>query len=136
MAEATDRVTRGRAAYASQFGLPEDEAVELLESLVGVRMATEAVNAAGGAWVEDCLSLRDRSLVVLVALITQGGVEERLRTHIRWAVEHGVTPEELEAMGALLAVYVGYPRASVGMEVIWEVLAETPGRVAGESGGD
>ena len=87
-------------------------------------MANEAINAAGGAWVDDCLSLRDRSLVVLAALVTQGGVEERLRVHIRWALDHGVTPEELEAMGALLAVYVGYPRASVGAEMIREVLAE------------
>jgi len=86
-------------------------------------MADEAINAAGGAWVDDCLSLRDRSLVVLAALVTQGGVEERLRLHVRWALDHGVTPEELEAMAALLAVYVGYPRASVAMETIREVVS-------------
>lgn len=86
-------------------------------------MATEAINAAGGAWVEDCLSLRDRSLVVLAALVTQGGAEERLGTHVRWALDHGVTPEELEAMCTLLAVYIGYPRASVAMETIREVLS-------------
>jgi alkylhydroperoxidase/carboxymuconolactone decarboxylase family protein YurZ len=124
MAEHGERVSRGRAAYASQFRLPEGEAVEELMRLVGERMANEAINAAGGAWVEDCLSLRDRSLVVLTALVTQGGVEERLRTHVRWALDHGVTPEELEAMGALLAVYVGYPRASTAMEVIRTVVAE------------
>ena len=126
MADARDRTSRGRAAYASQFGLPEDEAVELLETIVGERMAGEAVQAAGGAWVEDCLSLRDRSLVVVAALAAQGGVEERLRTHVRWALEHGVTPEELDAALSLLAVYVGYPRASVAMEVIREVLGRRP----------
>jgi alkylhydroperoxidase/carboxymuconolactone decarboxylase family protein YurZ len=126
MADARDRTSRGRAAYASQFALPENEAVELLETIVGERMAGEAVQAAGGAWVEDCLSLRDRSLVVVAALAAQGGVEERLRTHVRWALEHGVTPDELEAALALLAVYVGYPRASVAMEVIQEVLGRRP----------
>jgi 4-carboxymuconolactone decarboxylase len=128
MADARDRTSRGRAAYASQFGLPENEAVELLETIVGKRMAREAVQAAGGAWVEDCLSLRDRSLVVVAALAAQGGVEERLRGHVRWALEHGVTPDELDAALALLAVYVGYPRASVAMEVIREVLAQRPPR--------
>jgi 4-carboxymuconolactone decarboxylase len=118
-----ERVSRGRAAYASQFRLPEGEAVEELKRTVGERMANEAINAAGGAWVDDCLTLRDRSLVVLAALVTQGGVGERLRVHIRWALDHGVTPEELEAMGALLAVYVGYPRASVAAELIREVVA-------------
>lgn len=119
-----ERVSRGRAAYASQFRLPEGEAVEELKRVVGERMAEEAINAAGGAWVDDCLSLRDRSLVVLAALVAQGGVEDRLRVHVRWALDHGATPEELEAMAALLAVYVGYPRASVGAEMIREVLVE------------
>jgi len=126
MAERDERTARGRAAYASQFGLSEDEAVELLRATVGERMAREAVDAAGGAWVDDCLSLRDRSLVVLAALIAQGGAEERLRTHVRWALEHGVTPDELEALGALLAVYAGYPRASVAMEVVGEVTGRLP----------
>jgi 4-carboxymuconolactone decarboxylase len=124
MADDGDRESRGRAAYASQFRLPEGEAVEELKRVVGDRMAAEAIQAAGGAWVDDCLSLRDRSLVVLAALVTLGGAEERLRVHVRWALDHGVTPEELEAMGALLAVYVGYPRASVAMEVIREVVAD------------
>jgi 4-carboxymuconolactone decarboxylase len=123
MAEKDDRTAQGRAAYASQFRLSEREAVEELERIVGERMATEAINAAGGAWVDDVLSLRDRSLVVLTALITQGGVDERLRVHTRWALDHGLTPEELEAMATLLAVYVGYPRASVAMEAIREVVA-------------
>jgi 4-carboxymuconolactone decarboxylase len=126
MAEDSERVSLGRAVYASQFGLPEKEAVELLETTVGERMASEALQAAGGAWVDDCLSLRDRSLVVVAALAAQGGVEERLRGHVRWALEHGVTPDELDAALALLAVYVGYPRASVAMEVIREVLGQRP----------
>jgi len=125
-----DRAARGRAAYASQFRLPESEAVEELQRIVGERMATEAINAAGGAWVDDVLSLRDRSLVVLTALVTQGAVEGRLRLHVRWALDHGLTADELEAMTTLLAVYVGYPRASVAMEMIREVVAveKTGGR--------
>jgi 4-carboxymuconolactone decarboxylase len=124
MAEGEDRASRGRAAFASQFRLPENEAVEELQRMVGERMADEAINAAAAAWVDDCLSLRDRSLVVLAALVTQGGLEARLRVHVRWALDHGVTPEELEAMGALLAVFVGYARASVAVEAIRQVVAE------------
>ena len=64
---------------------------------------------------------------MVTALIAQGGVEDRLRGHVRWAIDHGVTREELEALGALLAVYVGYPRASVGLEIIREELARALG---------
>ncbi len=114
----TDRYERGLDAYASQFGVPRDEVPAWFAERFGERFGEEAINAAAGAWADDCLSLRDRSLIVVAALIAQGGVEERLRGHVGWAVEHGATREELEALVTLLAVYVGFPRASVGMEVV------------------
>jgi 4-carboxymuconolactone decarboxylase len=57
-------------------------------------------------------------------LTVQGGVEARLRTHARWALDHGATPQELEALATLLAVYAGYPKASVAMEIFRDVIAE------------
>ena len=118
-----DRRQQGIAAYASQFAIPEEAVWDHMRALVGERMAEEAILTAGAAWVDDCLSLRDRSLITLAALIAQGGVEARVRPHVRWAVEHGATPEELEALASLLAVYAGFPRASVGMELIRDELA-------------
>jgi 4-carboxymuconolactone decarboxylase len=88
----------------------------------GERFGREAINAAAGAWTEDTLSLRDRSLIVVAALVAQGGVEDRLRGHVRWAVEHGSNRDELEALVTLLAVYVGFPRASTGMEIVRQEL--------------
>lgn len=117
-----ERYERGLDAYASQLGIAREDVPGWFAERFGERFAAEAINAAGGAWPDDCLSLRDRSLVVVAALIAQGGVEPRLRGHVRWAVEHGVTGEQLEALASLLAVYVGYPRASVGMEVVRDEL--------------
>jgi 4-carboxymuconolactone decarboxylase len=116
-----DRRARGIAAYASQFGVPEAEAEATLAGMVGSRMAEEAIQAAGAAWAEESpLSLRERSLVVVAALAAQGGADARLRGHLRWAIEHGVSAEELEAALTLLAVYAGFPRASVAMELLRE----------------
>jgi len=67
--------------------------------------------------------LRDRSLVVIASLITLGGAEAQLRMHTRWAVEHGCTAAQLEALATLLAAYIGYPRASSGILIIREELA-------------
>ena len=117
-----ERRERGLDAYASQFGIDRDEVPGWLEERFGRRFGEEAINAAGGAWVDDCLSLRDRSLVVVAALVAQAGVDDRLRGHVRWALEHGSTREELEALVTLLAVYVGFPRASAGMEVVRDEL--------------
>ncbi len=118
-----DRYQRGLEAYASQFGLDVAEVAAWFAERQGARLGEEAINAAGGAWNEDELSLRDRSIVVVTALIAQGGVDDRLRGHVRWAVEHGVTPDELDAIVTLLAVYVGYPRASTANEIIRDELA-------------
>jgi 4-carboxymuconolactone decarboxylase len=118
-----ERWARGIAAYASQLDLAEEEVFSHLSSRFGERFATEAVHAAGAAWEPDSpLSLRDRSLAVVTALAAQSGVDERLRPHVRWAIAHGATRAEVEALLAFLAVYIGYPRASVAMEVAREEL--------------
>lgn len=122
--EAVDeRYERGLDAYASQFGMPRQDVPQWFTDRYGEEFGAEAINAAGGAWGDDRLSLRDRSLVVVAALISLGGVEERLRGHVRWAIDHGSSRDELEALASLLAVYIGYARASVGLEVIREELA-------------
>jgi alkylhydroperoxidase/carboxymuconolactone decarboxylase family protein YurZ len=121
----TDRYERGLKAYASQFGIDEAEVEAWFAKRHGERFGREAINAAGGAWNDDELSLRDRSLVVVAALITLGGVEERLRGHVRWALEHGVTADELEAIVALLAVYVGFPRAATASDIVYDELARS-----------
>jgi 4-carboxymuconolactone decarboxylase len=118
----TERYEKGLDAYASQLGIPREDVPAWFVDRFGERFAEEAINAGGGAWPDDCLSLRDRSLIVVAALVAQGGLDTRLRGHVRWAVEHGVTREQLEALVSLLAVYVGYPRASVGMEIVREEL--------------
>jgi 4-carboxymuconolactone decarboxylase len=117
------RYERGLDAYASQFGIAPEEVPAWFSERFGDRFGAEAINAAGGAWPDDCLSLRDRSLIVLAALITQGGLEARIRSHVRWAIEHGSNRDELEALVTLLDVYAGFPRASAGMEVVREELA-------------
>ena len=121
-APSDERYERGVRAYASQFGISPEEVPSWFADRFGERFGGEAINAAAGAWTDDALSLRDRSLIVVAALIAQGGVEDRLRGHVRWAVEHGSNRDELEALVTLLAVYVGFPRASTGMEVVRQEL--------------
>jgi 4-carboxymuconolactone decarboxylase len=119
-----DRYERGVEVFASQLAIPREHVSSSLTEQYGTRFATQAINANADAWTDDDLSLRDRSLIVVAALITQGGVEERLRGHVRWAIEHGSSRAELEALTTLLAVYVGYPRASVGMQIVNDELAK------------
>jgi alkylhydroperoxidase/carboxymuconolactone decarboxylase family protein YurZ len=129
-----ERRARGIAVYASQFGIPEAKVVPFMRARFGNRLTEEALSAAGGGtWTDDALSLRDRSLIVIAALVTLGGAESRMRPHVRWALEHGATADELEALTSLLAVYVGYPRSSAAAEVIREELRDL-GRLGRDRG--
>lgn len=121
------RRAEGIAAYSSQFGLSEEETVAHMEQLLGPAMAEEAQHSAAAAWREGALTRRDRSLAVIAALVTQGGVDARLRGHLRWAPENGVTRAELDELITLLAVYVGYPKASVAMEALRDELGPGEG---------
>lgn len=120
----SDRWARGLDAYASQFQIPRAEVAEWFTKAVGDRFGEEAIYSAARAWTNDELSLRDRSLVVLASLITMGGAEQQLRMHTRWAVDHGCTQEEMEAMAALLAIYAGFTRAANALMIIREELAK------------
>lgn len=118
------RYERGLEVYASQFQILSEEVPSWFAERVGERFGKETILATAGAWVDDELSLRDRSLVVVALLIAQGGAEQQLRAHTRWAIQHGCTREQLEALATLLGVFAGYPRASNGLLVVREELAK------------
>lgn len=118
----------GRAAYASQFRASPEEAEERLSKILGATMAEGAVLAAGGtSWEDNCLTRIERCFIAVAAMVSIGGVEPRLRGYVRWAMDLGGTPEQLEALVSLLATFVGYPRASVAMEVVRDVIATYDG---------
>ena len=117
-----DRYERGLDAYASQFGIAREDVASWFAERVGERFGQESIYSAAHAWDDDELSLRDRSLIVIAALITQGDAEAQLRSHTRWAIDHGSTREELEALATLLGIYAGFPRASRGLMAIREEL--------------
>jgi alkylhydroperoxidase/carboxymuconolactone decarboxylase family protein YurZ len=118
-----NRRERGLEVYAAQLGVTPAEAERQFVETYGSLFAEEAFASAGGStWDGSPLSRRDRSLVVLAVLAAQGGVEPRLRTHVGFALKNGATVDELEATLALLAVYAGFPRASVAMEVVRDEL--------------
>jgi 4-carboxymuconolactone decarboxylase len=117
--DARKRRTEGIAAYASQFGIAPEEVERFFYDNYGEEFAESSFRASGGAtWKENNLSLRERSLIVLSALTALGGVDDRLRGHIKWALTHELTEEDLESTFVLLANYVGFARASIAMDIL------------------
>ena len=118
------RYQRGVQAYASQFHIPPDQVPAWFADAVGDRFAEEAIQSAANAWTSDVLSLRERSIIVIAALIAQGDLEAQLRMHTRWALDHGATPAELEELATVLAIYSGFARASHGLMIIRDELSK------------
>jgi 4-carboxymuconolactone decarboxylase len=75
----------------------------------------------GDIWERRELSPRDRSLITVAALITNGSTEQ-LSGHLARAREHGVTDEQLKEVIVHLAVYAGWPRAMSAIAVAKNVL--------------
>lgn len=69
----------------------------------------------GDLWRREELSLRDRSLVTLSALVA-GGQAEQLPYHLRLALDNGLTREEIIEVITHLAYYAGWPRAASALE--------------------
>lgn len=66
----------------------------------------------GEVWSrEDKLSLRDRSLVTVVALMAQGLTDESFRYHLMSAKANGITKEEIAEIVTHEAFYCGWPKA-------------------------
>jgi 4-carboxymuconolactone decarboxylase len=64
----------------------------------------------GDNWRRPQLAPRDRSIVTLTTLITNGRAAQ-LRGHLNRAFDNGVTPVEISEMIAHLAFYSGWPTA-------------------------
>lgn len=75
-------------------------------------------------WERRELSKRDRSLVTVAALIAMNRPDQ-LRFHLNFAVQNGVSKEELIEVITHLAFYSGWPNAMTAIMVAKEVLANT-----------
>jgi len=75
----------------------------------------------GEAWKRTQeLSARDRSLVTVASLVTNGSTDP-LVWHLRYAKENGVTEQELIEAITHLAFYAGWPKAMSAMAVAKQV---------------
>ena len=79
----------------------------------------------GEVWSrEEQLSLRDRSLVTVVALMAQGLTDESFKYHLQSAKANGITKEEIAEIVTHAAFYCGWPKAWAAFRQAKEVWAE------------
>ena len=69
----------------------------------------------------DKLSLRDRSIVTVTALMAQGLVDSSFQYHLMSAKKNGVTKEEIAEILTHAAFYAGWPKAWAAFRLAKEV---------------
>ena len=79
----------------------------------------------GEVWSKnDVLSLHDRSIVTISALIASGILDSSLKYHIQTARQNGVTKDEMVEIITQLGFYAGWPKAWAAFGMAREVYAE------------
>ncbi|RDH79007.1 4-carboxymuconolactone decarboxylase [Mycolicibacterium moriokaense] len=77
----------------------------------------------GAVWGRDGLSLKTRSMLNL-AMISVLNRPNELRTHLRGAVNNGVSRDEIREIFLQVAIYAGVPAAVDSFRAAREVFAE------------
>ena len=76
----------------------------------------------GEVWSKNnVLSLHDRSIVTVSALVASGIVDSSLKYHIETAKKNGVTREEMAEILTQLGFYAGWPKAWAAFGMAKEV---------------
>ncbi len=79
----------------------------------------------GEVWSRnDLLSLRDRSLVTITSLISQGITDSSLVYHLQEARKNGITRTEAAEIITHVAFYAGWPKAWAAFRLAKEVWAD------------
>ena len=81
----------------------------------------------GEVWSKnDVLSLHDRSIVTVSALVASGITDSSLKYHLQSAKNNGVTKEEMAEIITQLGFYGGWPKAWAAFNLAKEVYNDTP----------
>ena len=115
-----DRYERGRARFLE---VHDEKALTAVEGLGDLgRTIIEFIY--GDVYGRTALSIRDRELSAVVALVALGR-SSQIPQHLRASLKAGLTPDELREAILQTATIAGFPVAMNAMSTLKNVLAES-----------
>ena len=78
----------------------------------------------GENWNNQDIDVKTRSIITVVALMSQGITDSSLKFHLQNAKDHGVTQKEIAAIITHVAFYAGWPKAWAAFNLAKEVWAK------------
>ena len=78
----------------------------------------------GENWNNEDIDLKTRSIITVVALMSQGITDSSIKYHIMNAKKNGVSQKEMAAIITHVAFYAGWPKAWAVFNLAKEVYSE------------
>ena len=116
-----------------------DKGLELRKAMLGNEAVEQRINALGAfgaplqhiinayvygdVWSRSALPMGTKSLA-MVAMMAAAGRANELRVHLTGALANGCTPEQIQEILLLVAMYCGIPAANEAHRIAVEVLGE------------
>ena len=117
---ADDRYERGKARFLE---VHDEKALAAVEGLGDLgRTIVEFIY--GDVYERPALSIRDRELAAVVALVALGR-SSQIPQHLRASLKAGLSPDELREAILQTATIAGFPVAMNAMSTLKSVLAES-----------
>ena len=117
------RVLRGEAVLSALTGGRSQPAYEQMRRDFPFLADATAAYALGDVWGRPGLDTRTRQLAACAAFASLG-MRAFFKIHAGYALDHGVTPDELKEIVYLVTVPGGFPRAIEASQALQEVLVE------------
>ncbi|RNB92469.1 carboxymuconolactone decarboxylase family protein [Brevibacillus fluminis] len=127
---ANERFERGWAKLMEVDGEGGQRVIDSLQDIAPDLGSYIVEFVFGEIYPRQGLDLKQRQLVTIASLATQGGCEPQLHVHINAALNVGLTPKEVIEAITHCVPYAGFPRALNAIFVAKRVFAERNVQVA------
>jgi 4-carboxymuconolactone decarboxylase len=104
-----------------------DNAMNSLDELktISPELATTVLEFAyGDLHLYTGLSHREKEIISITSLITQGEIDSALELHLRAALNIGISDQEIKDIILHSVAYVGFPKAIKAMLLLKKILAQ------------
>ena len=132
-----DRHARGKAKFDEVYGEGKSEGLVAMQAGLAQDLARYGIEFNfGDIYSRPGLTLAQRELLTIAALVAIGGLEPQLRGHTRGALNVGCTPTEILETVIHTVQYSGFPRALNAIRVVTDTLIENGAEIPPPLGSD
>ena len=120
-----ERLERGKARFDEVYGEGKSDGLIAMQTGLAQDLARFGIEFNfGDIYTRPGLTLAQRELITIAALVALGGLEPQLRGHTRGALNVGCTPTEILETVIHTVQYSGFPRALNAIRVVTDTLIE------------